>query len=353
MTTTDKTETLTWDWTPEVWPWIPGKGPWAPEYGRPDTCVSLGFSTRGVRPAEAYDCWREMVFYGWDADRPDAEQRHGFGATGSGLINPRGDCYWYRSGRVSGHRSIRHCRLYEGDPVTLGLVLAGCRRHEQEGDRAFISSAGDWTLYDPDYPSRTQWDAHSGVHLTLDRSLVRRALGGDVPPSSRVVEALGQSRLAPYLAGQLRLLAKWGDDLRGHERSLLLNQVIDLALAALESSPLGARLEAGNHRNRALRMAAQTLMQRHMDTPDLSVGVIAAKLGCSRAALYRAFAEEGLTVAGYLREIRLKKVYQLLQTAPGCYTIAEIAARCGFVDSASFSRLFKQVFDICPKDLRD
>ncbi|TLM77067.1 helix-turn-helix domain-containing protein [Microbulbifer harenosus] len=352
MTANKGDKSAYWDWTPEIWRWNPKLGCWSPEYGGPSANVSLEISTAGQNPAEAYDYWRETVLHGWDADSPDTNQRRGFSARASALFTPRGNLFWYRSDAVSGRRTERQCRLYEGEPINLGLVLAGKRHHEQAGDRAQSAGPGELIFYDPAYPSRTAWEEHSGVHLTLERESVRKALGGYLPPPSQVIAGLRHSRLYPFLYAQLQLLAQYGGRLASHERALVLEQTQDLALAALGSSALDEPDGAGHRNGNGLFLAAQHLVQQQLANPEFNARAIARHLSCSRASLYRAFAQQGLTVAGYLRDARLQRVHQLLQSAPPHLTIAEIAARCGFLDSASFSRLFRHHFGISPRELR-
>ena len=114
-----------WAWTPAIWDWTPDKGRWSSEYRRPRDCVFLALSTSAVRPCEAYDYWRETVFYGFQADRPAADQRRAFRASAAGLIAPRGDLYWYQSDPISGHRDRRQCRS-----VSLGYQA----RVDDQGD---------------------------------------------------------------------------------------------------------------------------------------------------------------------------------------------------------------------------
>lgn len=335
------------NWTPDVWEWTPDRGRWSPEYGRPSECVFLALSTEAVPPREAYDYWRETVFYGFQADPPGADQRRAFQAEVAGLIAPRGDLYWYRSDPVSGHRDRKQCRRDDHPQVDLGLVLAGERGHQQEGDRALRAGPGELIFYDPAQPSRVDWGAHRGLHLSLDREAARRALGGVVPPPSELVRGLRRSPLYPFLEAQLRLMAAHGAHLEEPHRTLVFDQLLDLALGTL--SAIGARPA---HRP-SLLFAARQLIHRELAHPDLDVTTLARRLGCSRATLYRAFADQDLSVGGYLREARLRRVRRLLRRAPAHWTIAEIAARCGFVDSASFSRLFRRRFGFSPREARD
>src|SRR5690606_38652258 len=140
------------------------------------------------------------------------------------------------------------------------------------------------------------------------------ALGGKVPAASVLVRALTASSLWPFLRSQMALLARQIPTLSSAERALLLDHTIDLAIAALQTVGLKAhhRQEPTRH---GLFLAAQRFIDRHLASPDLSIAAIARAVGCSRATLYRAFAENNLTVAGYIREQRLQRLNRLLRTA--------------------------------------
>lgn len=101
-----------------------------------------------------------------------------------------------------------------------------------------------------------------------------------------------------------------------------------------------------------LWLAASRLIDLQLAHPGLDAAFIAARLGCSRATLYRAFADRDLAVAGYIREQRLQRVWCLLHSLPASVPIAEVARRCGFLDSTSFSRLFRRRFGVRARDVR-
>ena len=101
-----------------------------------------------------------------------------------------------------------------------------------------------------------------------------------------------------------------------------------------------------------LLLAACRLIDQQLAHPGLDAAFIAARLGCSRATLYRAFAARDLAVAGYIRERRLQRVWRLLHSLPPSVPIAEAARRCGFLDSTSFSRLFRRRFGMRARDVR-
>lgn len=109
---------------------------------------------------------------------------------------------------------------------------------------------------------------------------------------------------------------------------------------------------ACSHRLDGLLLAACRLIDLQLAHPGLDVSFIASRLGCSRATLYRAFAARELAVAGYIRERRLQRVWGLLHSLPASVPIAEVARRCGFLDSTSFSRMFRRRFGVRARDVR-
>lgn len=99
-------------------------------------------------------------------------------------------------------------------------------------------------------------------------------------------------------------------------------------------------------------IAAQALIRRRFASPDLSPEEIAHRLGCSRAHLYRLFARHGLTVAGYLREVRLQRCHAALAAAGPRETVGDIAFRCGFDNPVYFAHLFYRRFGMRPSEAR-
>ena len=103
---------------------------------------------------------------------------------------------------------------------------------------------------------------------------------------------------------------------------------------------------------RAYFGAAKLVIQERFSDPNLGPEAIAAALGCSRSTLYRAFHEHDMTVARYLREVRLQQARRRLAESPPGASIAAIALECGFYDPAYFRKLFRARFDMSPSDAR-
>ncbi len=337
-----------WDWTPDEWAWSPDVGRWRPEYGSPSVCVAFDVTTSGLSPAQAYDYWRETVFYGFDADRNSGDS--GFSAHASGLLAPRAEFYAYQSDGVSGRRTQKQARVDGSDDVILGSVFTGRRWHRDDQESVVTSSRGDTFFYDAARPSRVMWGAHSGSHLALRRSDVVEALGQDVPPAGLVAEALARSSLSPLFAARMRLLSDTLSILTRVERALLLDGTVELALSVLQQAVCVSKGGQSGQRE-ALFAAARRLIDKNLDNPDLDAGSVALALGCSRATLYRAFSDQGLTVYGYIRELRLQRVRKLLGAVERAESIAELARASGFRDPSNFGRAFRQRFGVSPREV--
>ncbi|TXI10890.1 MAG: helix-turn-helix domain-containing protein [Rhizobium sp.] len=87
--------------------------------------------------------------------------------------------------------------------------------------------------------------------------------------------------------------------------------------------------------------------------PDLTVTLIARRMGCSVRYIYRAFEAECLTPSDYIWDLRLQRAAARLRDAGGyAGEISEIAFALGFSSSAHFSRAFRHRFGVAPSQWR-
>lgn len=87
-------------------------------------------------------------------------------------------------------------------------------------------------------------------------------------------------------------------------------------------------------------------MEHHFDQP-VRIGTLAARAGLSESQLRRVFKEQmGLSPLEYLNHLRMQKAELMLKS--GKYTVAEAAERVGIMDTAYFSRLYKQLVGRAP-----
>ncbi len=90
----------------------------------------------------------------------------------------------------------------------------------------------------------------------------------------------------------------------------------------------------------------------HYADPDIGLAAIAAGAGLSERTLYRTFRREtGMTVMAYVRRVRLAAARAALRAAsPATATVTDIAGRCGYVDLAWMSRVYRAAYGEYPSD---
>lgn len=311
-----------------------------------EPCTGFQVSTDVVETWEAYDFWCDTVFYNFNAAR-EPEKR--FSAMVKGIVSRRGAFTTYDSDEMTGARTIEHISRDGDDEINLGVVLAGIRRQAEGDDTETNAVAGDLFIYNASTPSRVRWSKHRGLHLCLPLAEIGSGIGKI--SASEAIRHLSTSRLAPFLKGQLTMLAANMDMLSSQERAIMLQSSIDLAVATLRSALLPDEdfTQAGD----GLFVAACRYVDEHLADRNLDPAHIAQALGCSRATLYRRFADRDLTIAGYVRELRLQKMMSLLKSAPRSVAISQIAHSAGFNDSVSTVQIFRKRFGGRPRDFRE
>lgn len=91
------------------------------------------------------------------------------------------------------------------------------------------------------------------------------------------------------------------------------------------------------------------VINENMDDSDLSVDMIAQKVGISRVHLYRKMKElTNQTPHNFIRNIRLKQAAKLLKQSNK--NVTEVMWACGFNNAASFSTMFKNMYGCSPRD---
>ena len=90
----------------------------------------------------------------------------------------------------------------------------------------------------------------------------------------------------------------------------------------------------------ALFEAAKMLIRTRAPDVNLTAEHLAQALGCSRAHLYRVFAEHGGTIGDALRDARMEIARSLLMLTPSL-PVQQIAHRSGYASAAAFGRAFR------------
>src|SRR5690606_20012347 len=125
---------------------------------------------------------------------------------------------------------------------------------------------------------------------------------------------------------------------------------VDMAMLLL-SGLSSRRSKADQYVPAGLYACAMRYLEMNYRRIDLDIDTIVNELHCSRATLYRAFAEHGVSVMDSLRELRLDQVRSKIDHTP-YVNISALAVDCGFPDPSAFGKLFKARFGMSPRDWR-
>ena len=140
------------------------------------------------------------------------------------------------------------------------------------------------------------------------------------------------------------------------ELELRVKQLIDQRRALREK--YSQALATGNEKEVNITKANREFLNKFVDIihsqmsqSDIDIDEVASKLCMSRKQLRsKIMSITGENTSTYILQIRLSKACRLLRSTD--MPIGEVAQKCGFDDSAYFSRIFKQTYSSTPSQYR-
>jgi len=312
--------------------------------GRPKEQVYQTVSTTGLPPVERYAMWAEEVIRGFHVGQADARQRRDFQATATSVAHAEGEMHHVVS---NGYKVFQPRELIH-DELALFLMLEGHADVLYQDGAAYRTAPGHFFLLDGPCTRSIEWsDRHAVIQLDLPRSQFESAVPAVREGAAQINAALARSPLTALLRSQIAQFPVLAPCLAEAEQQAMLYASESLAIAvvagACNSYPTGAHSPHAR-----LFAAARRHIERHLPSPNLTPGSIAAAIGCSRSMLYKVFAQNGLAVQGYIRELRLQRIRGLLLQDKGRTPLYLLAERCGFDDASNFSRLYRRRFGVAP-----
>jgi AraC-like DNA-binding protein len=225
-----------------------------------------------------------------------------------------------------------------------------------QGRRQARISAAEFAVYDTRRPYQ--------VDCAVGQDRPSRLLTFMFPPS---LLPLSRNQLMCLTATRFRATGGLGDLTSQFLLQLARNvdqytpaEAARLSTAALEvlATRLAHELDVGSWgtpetRRHALLTTVQAFIHQHLGDSQLTPSAVAAAHHMSLRSLHQLFHDEGLTVAGYIRQRRLEGCRRdLADPALAPRTVAAIAATWGFTNGADFSRAFRNAHGIPPAEYR-
>ena len=247
--------------------------------------------------------------------------------------------------------------ISQADPDLLKIFLVcggGSSVVDQGGQQARLSSA-EFAFYD----TRRPYEVACGVDDRRTRVMTFMFPPSLLPLPRNRVRSLAAVRI-PATAGlgdlTSQLLLQLARDVDHYSPA----EAARLSTAALEvlATRLAHELDARDWgtpeaRRHALLTTVQAFIQQHLGDPQLTPTGIAAAHHVSLRSLHQLFHDDGLTVAGWVRQRRLERCRRdLADPALASRPVAAIAARWGFASAADFSRVFRAVHGMPPAEYR-
>ncbi|MEV1175786.1 helix-turn-helix domain-containing protein [Nonomuraea sp. NPDC049784] len=234
--------------------------------------------------------------------------------------------------------------------VAVGVQMSGTATFIQDGRRAEVGE-GDLVVYDTTRPYFFDYPQRFSMHVF---QLPRRVLG--VPESDiRQVTGTAIDTEDGFGAVLLPFLATLAASAHAYTPAVadrLAGNVVDLFSTLVAERTREVTQDADAARTH-LVLRVRDHINQNLGDPDLSPESIAQAHRISVRYLHRIFEGEGITVGRLIQQRRLEECGRELarrsRTAP---TVSAVAQRWGFVNPAHFSRAFRAVYGVSPREWR-
>jgi len=243
-------------------------------------------------------------------------------------------------------RDRQWMRRYDDSDHLLLQLFAEGRNLAVNGTDEYVQSPGNVCAINLAYEAKSQSTDGRALTLVLPRDLVRQTLphlldarGALFAPGSATARIF-----ADYLLSLGDNLARATQD----EAPGLARATLGLLDALTAGRDVLSRAAHGATFDSACRY-----VEANLADPGLGVAGICRHLRCSRATLYRLFADHG-GVQDYIRRRRLVACFKAI-CAPGQAhrRIYDIALDYGFTSPSHFSHLFRSHFGVTPREARE
>jgi AraC-like DNA-binding protein len=250
------------------------------------------------------------------------------------------------SGAVRAHRGSAEIRHDHDAYFCLSLITEGPEVLEYGTKRVTLES-GDIATW------------HSSQSFTFKSSKPVRRLSIHVPEASmKRILAHPASHAGLYLKHNSGINALLASYLAGLCKDFSVNdertatEIEEVTLNLIGAAIVAPGTVVSAPPRRALWERVTLFIDRNLEDPELKPPYIASALGISLRNLYLLFAEQGHTVAGWIRGRRLECCRAELAKSSGACTVTEVAFRWGFNDAAHFSCIFKARYGLSPRSFR-
>ncbi|MGY1813319.1 helix-turn-helix domain-containing protein [Blastococcus sp. SYSU D00820] len=240
------------------------------------------------------------------------------------------DC---RCGPCSGARGRSQLAATTDDVVGVLFVRSGAEEVELAGQQLRVPAG-----------AALVWRGDEPVRFRVPGRLHKWTL---LVPRTRLPVPGGRRLLEPAATGLVTGLLGAAVGAAGQLDGRLGTPVADAAVDLL-----AAALAGGGPPDDVTWRRVTAHVEAHLGDPALTPEALAAAAWISLRSLYALFAARGHTPAAYVRRRRLEAARRELLRSGTAVRVADVAARWGFGDQATFARGFRTAFGVTPDQVR-
>lgn len=236
------------------------------------------------------------------------------------------------------------------DSIMLGVLWSGALRirHGRENSRLVGPGSGLFVI-DAGKPVTLQSLKRTSLsYFAIPRGRAITAVDADLSYLDPGIVAMGIAGVPGFLVATMRRIRREAENLDAMAAAAVMDAARSLCLGCLRQ--LVSERVGHKRPPDALVAQAKAYIERHGGERMLTAASIAAALGCSRAHLYRAFADVEESVGAYLRAARLDRARTLLRVRK--LSIDQIAIASGYGSATAFTRAFRVRFGVTPAKWR-
>lgn len=306
------------------------------------------FSTDSVPQQDRFDVWRDSMSVLFEVAQNKSLRSQTFEAHLEAFMFDQIMIARTRSKEASYHRTSQIIRADGIDMVMLQLFLKGDVEF-RSGKNITQLGPGDIVIYDLNREARNYNTEFENISVLFPRELI-----DEYVPSA----ALWHGKILPRNKPMTNLLKSHMLSLYQFGPTITHESCADLQRSLLNLTRSAFQATAENIARSTDIIAATQLheikkyIHRKLSNPSLTPDSIASAFGLSRAHLYRvAEPLEGIT--NYIHNQRLKRCWQELQSPEKHHlSITELGFKWGYNDPGTFTRNFKKIYGMLPKDAR-
>ncbi|WP_262028103.1 helix-turn-helix domain-containing protein [Microvirga sp. Mcv34] len=297
---------------------------------------------------EAFWTWRSITSPLFDVSMPDSRAVEAFevevdsyhlGPLVFGSVSANAQRF---------HRSPRTIARSGIDHYVVQLYSQGGYAGEVDGQDIQVKP-GDISILDLSRTLQTQAERFHNLNCIVPRTMLEPLLRH--PDGLHGTVLSGRTGLGHVLGTYLQTIYKTAGSLSAEDGAAISEATASL-IAGCFGPSANSRETVATAKKGALLLTIKRYIEANLADPDLTVESMTREFHVSRATLVRMFEPLG-GLSGYIRERRMFRCFaELTSPSPSHRSIADLAYSWGFGNEAAFSRAFRRMFGMSPREAR-